>query len=516
MTLFSLENLYQQYIACRRNKRNTANALRFEARQELNLLDLQEALVSRNYEPGRSVCFFIRRPKLREVFAADFRDRVVHHVLVSHLEKAWEKVFIHDSYACRKGKGVHAAVDRLQQFMRQATANGTRPAWYLQLDIRNYFMRIDKQRLFAMLDARLQPQRPQDAEARWLAHTLVFHDCTRAPIIRGDPALVERLPPHKTLFHAPPGKGLQIGNLNSQFFANVYLNALDQFVKHELRCRWYLRYCDDFCLLARSPEELQFHKARIEEFAKMHLDLRLNPTRERLQPVSDGVDFLGYIVRPFHLLVRRRVVGHLREALARSERLLVGRHARATEYRFDAPALDALQASLASYLGHLRRASCRRLVAAIRGANPWLAGFIELHRQSLKLRRRDKPLLAARTVQAQYRHWQREFAGDLVLMQVGAFVEQLQWPPRRIPKVRPATDPTPRGGLRRMRPTRRGAVRGFPMVQLARRVASMVAAGHAVTFVAQRGESGSGLMRRIPVARWVARSARAGANERPV
>ena len=216
-SLFSLANIQRQYIACRRNKRNTVNALRFEARQELNLLALRDALAERSYEPGRSVCFFVKRPKLREVFAADFRDRVVHHVLVSYLERIWEPVFIHDSYACRKGKGVHAAVARLQQFMRQATANGTRPAYYLQLDIRNYFMSIDKQRLFAMLAARLRPQREEDLEARWLAEKLVFHDCTRAPVLKGDPRLLGKLPPHKTLFRTPQGKGLPIGNLNSQF-----------------------------------------------------------------------------------------------------------------------------------------------------------------------------------------------------------------------------------------------------------------------------------------------------------
>jgi len=315
MTLFSLENIYQQYIACRKNKRNTANALRFEARQELNLLDLQEALASRSYEPGRSVCFFVRRPKLREVFAADFRDRVVHHVLVSHLEKIWEPIFIHDSYACRKGKGVHAGVARLQVFMRQATANGTQPAWYLQLDIRNYFMSIDKRRLFEMLNAKLKPHLAKDVEARWLTQKLVFHDCTVDPHIKGDPQLMHRLPAHKTLFHAPSGEGLPIGNLNSQFFANVYLNALDQFVKHELKCRWYLRYCDDFVLLAHTSDELRAWRSRIEIFVQEQLELRLNETRERLRPVGDGVDFLGYIVRPFHLLVRRRVVGHLREAL---------------------------------------------------------------------------------------------------------------------------------------------------------------------------------------------------------
>jgi len=182
VSLFSLENLYRQYLACRRNKRNTMNALRFEWRYEENLLALRDALVDRSYEPGRSVCFFVRRPKLREVFAADFRDRVVHHVLVDHLERIWEPVFIHDSWACRKAKGVHGAVARLQTFMRQATANGTREAWALQLDVRNYFMSIDKQRLLAMLDARLRPDRAEDVEARWLCEKLIFHDCTRVRV----------------------------------------------------------------------------------------------------------------------------------------------------------------------------------------------------------------------------------------------------------------------------------------------------------------------------------------------
>jgi hypothetical protein len=507
--LFSLANIHRQYIACRRNKRNTVNALRFEARQEMNLLELRDALAERSYEPGRSVCFFVERPKLREIFAADFRDRVVHHVLVSYLEKSWERVFIHDSYACRKGKGVHAAVARLQTFMRQATANGTRCAWTLQLDIRNYFMTIDRGRLFAMLGARLDPRRADDADARWLTEKLVFHDCTRDPVIKGDPRLIERLPPHKTLFRAPPDTGLPIGNLNSQFFANVYLNALDQFVKHTLKCRWYLRYCDDFVLVARTPEQLRDWKGRIADFLVERLALELNPTRERLRPVADGVDFLGYIVRPFHLLVRRRVVGHLREALSKSEKRLLVRWQRAALYRFDGEALDALQASLASYLGHLKRASSRRLVAATWARHAWLDGYFELDRSALRLKRRDRAPQGAKTVLAQYRHWLQAFPGDVVLMQVGAFVERLQWPPRRIRAD--AAVSLRESGLRRMRATRRGAVEGFPLPQLRRRVAAILAAGQDVTFVGQAGESGTRVMARRPVARWVRDQAEAPA-----
>ncbi len=496
MRLFSLENLARQYVACRRNKRNTANALRFEARQELNLLALRDDLVSRSYEPTRSVCFFVRRPKLREVFAADFRDRVVHHVLVSHLEQTWEPVFIHDSYACRKGKGVHKAVARLQQFMRQATANGTCEAFALHLDIRNYFMTIDKHRLFAMLDAKLQ-----DDDARWLTRKLVFHDCTVAPALKGDPRLIERLPPHKTLFRAPPGKGLPIGNLNSQFFANVYLNALDQFAKHELKCRWYLRYCDDFVLLAHSHEQLLDWRERIREFLADRLMLELNDARERLRPVADGVDFLGYIVRPFHLLVRRRVVGHLREKLARAERSLVCEVTALTTWRFDRERLDALHATLASYLGHFRWAAHRRLLAALWRANPWLAQFFALDQKSLELRRRDRPPADARSVLAQYAHWRREFGGDEVWMQVGAFVERLQWPPRRLRGRGPRVECEKRA-LRRMRPTRRGAIEGFPLRQLPRRIAVRLVAGRPVLLVAQTGTMGQRIAERAPLRRW--------------
>jgi hypothetical protein len=508
VSLFSLENIARQYLACRRHKRSTANALRFEARQELELLALRDELVARTYEPARSVCFFVTRPKLREVFAADFRDRVVHHVLVSHLERTWEPVFIHDSYACRPGKGVHKAVARLQQFMRQATANGTREAFALHLDVRNYFMSIDKQRLFAMLDAKLR-----DDDARWLTAKLVFHDCTRAPLVKGDPRLVDRLPPHKTLFRAPPGKGLPIGNLNSQFFANVYLNALDQFVKHTLKCRWYLRYCDDFVLLARSRDELLAWRERIRAFLAEQLLLELNDRRERLRPVADGVDFLGYIVRPFHLLVRRRVVGHLRERLARFERALVARGETLDTYRYDEATLDALQATLASYLGHLRWAASWRLLARLWQEHAWMAQFVELDATRYALRRRDRLPRDARGVLAQVAHLQREFAGDEVWVQVGAFVERLQWPPRHLRRRGGGCIEVP--GLRRLRPTARGAVAGFPLGQLARRLGARLADGRAAAWLAEQGAVGPGApVRRRLARRWVPKDA--GDRSRPL
>lgn len=413
----SLENLYRRYCHCRRNKRNTVNALRFEVDQEKNLLDLREALVQRTYRPGRSVCFFATRPKLREIFAADFRDRVVHHVLVDYLERIWEPVFIHDSYACRKGKGVHGGVKQLQSLLRQATANGTRPAWYLQLDIHNYFMSIDKDILFRLLAARLK-----DDMALWLTRMLVYHDCTSDYIMRGDPGLLARIPPHKTLFGTPPGKGLPIGNLNSQFFANVYLNGLDQFVKHILKCRHYLRYCDDFVLLARDPEQLAAWRCRIETYLREELQLELNP-RQRLAPVANGIDFTGYIVRRDYLLPRRRVANHLKERLRNFEKELVKEVGDMRGYRFDETVLDRLSATLSSYLGHFKLAQSWNLWQGIWRRFAFLQVYFDFDAENWRLVRKYPAPKGARQVRKQYRYYCWRFPEDALFMQVGKFVE---------------------------------------------------------------------------------------------
>lgn len=146
--MFRMESVYRAYLRCRRHKRGTVNAMRFEQNLEENLVGLHEELSAGTYRPGKSVAFLVEKPKRREIFAADFRDRVVHHLLVGNLELEWERRFIHDSYACRKRKGTHAGVERLRSFARQVTANGTRRAWYLQLDVRGYFITLDRNILF--------------------------------------------------------------------------------------------------------------------------------------------------------------------------------------------------------------------------------------------------------------------------------------------------------------------------------------------------------------------------------
>jgi RNA-directed DNA polymerase len=375
--LFSLENIYRAYRRCRKQKRGTVNAMRFEQDLEENLVSLHEELTSGSYRPGRSIAFLVEKPKRREIFAADFRDRVVHHVLVGHLEPRWERRFIHDSYACRKGKGTHAGVERLRSFTRKVTANGTRRAWYLQLDVRGFFVAIDRNILYERLATK-----ERDPAVLWLIHTLLFHEPTEnCHLRRARRADFERLPAHKTLFKAAPHCGLPIGNLTSQFFANVYLDALDQFVKHRLKARYYVRYCDDIVLLSAERALLEEWEAEIGEFLSNELRLTLN-ARRRLRPVSDGIDFLGYIVRPGYLLVRRRVVGACFERLARAEEALVQRGLTlATEdgarrvYPWHWPVLEAVYQWVNSYLAHFRKASCYRLVERLWRRFPWLEEY---------------------------------------------------------------------------------------------------------------------------------------------
>jgi hypothetical protein len=264
---------------------------------------------------------------------------------------------------------VHAAVDPLQRFIRQVAANGQRRAWYLQLDIRNYFMRIDKAILWRLLEPHIA-----DDDARWLTELLVFHDCTDGHIVKGAPGELDQVPSHKSLLRCEPGKDQPIGNLNSQFFANVYLNGLDQFVKHRLHCRHYIRYCDDFVLLSADRDELLDWRRQIERYLDAELALELNP-RERLRPVSDGVDLLGYIVRRDYRLVRRRVVAALKARLRAYRELMVLEQAGVTTYRFDAADLDRLQAVLASYLGHFKRANAFKLWQSLWRQHAWLAVY---------------------------------------------------------------------------------------------------------------------------------------------
>ena len=328
--LFS--RLVQAWLDCRRNKRNSASAAAFEAQAEHNLLQLHDELASGTWQPGRSICFVITRPKPREVWAAQFRDRIVHHLLYNHIAPGYHARFTADSCACIPGRGTAYGARRLEHQVRSATANWGRRAFYLKCDLANFFVSIDKSVLLAQLQRHIH-------EPWWLAlaTAILMHDPRGNVEVHSSPRELALVPPHKSLFNAPAGHGLPIGNLSSQFFANVLLDDIDQFVKHRLRAPHYVRYVDDFVLLHESPQWLNAAHAAIEQqLAGLHL--ALNPRKTILQPVARGVDFVGHVIKPWRRTTRPRT---LTTALQRIEAM---------------PDADTYAAGN-SYLGLVRQAS---------------------------------------------------------------------------------------------------------------------------------------------------------------
>ncbi len=312
--MFEFGNIYRAYIECRRGKRDTANALMFELELLDRLCELETSLKSGTYRPKRSICFLAHSPKIREIFAADFGDRVVHHLLTPYLQEIFEPRFVYDVYNNRVGKGIHAASKRAEKF---AIANSG--GYYLQLDIKNFFYSIDKNILFEKLYKGVQKSEYDNETKRriiWLSKTIIYNDVTENYVFKGEKNGLKNIPPHKTLFGIPKHLGLPIGNLTSQFFANLYLNDFDHFVKRELKRKHYIRYVDDFVIFGDDKKELTDVKQRIEEYLEQNLKLTLRGDH-RLRAVNDGLDFLGYIILPSHTLVRRRAVNGYKYKKAR-------------------------------------------------------------------------------------------------------------------------------------------------------------------------------------------------------
>jgi RNA-directed DNA polymerase len=312
---FSFEELVQAYLDCRDTKRNKPSSLAFELNQEANLCQLDEELRNGSYRPGKSICFVITRPKPREVWAAEFRDRIVHHLLYNRISPRFYAGFIADSCACIPGRGTLYGAKRLEAKIRSITQNWSKPAHYLKLDLANFFVSIDKHIVRELLAKRV------DGWWLHLAELVLFHDPRKDFEFRGNPDLLDRVPPHKRLTSQPTHLGLPIGNLSSQFFANVLLDALDQHIKHDLRCKHYVRYVDDMVLLHESPQWLKAAKTDIEAWLPEKLDLWLNPKKTILQPVARGVDFVGQVIKPWHRYTRRR---SFNEAISRSSQIDAG------------------------------------------------------------------------------------------------------------------------------------------------------------------------------------------------
>jgi RNA-directed DNA polymerase len=362
-----LEELFDAYFTCRKNKRRTANAAAFEVNYEENLVGLWREINDGTYLPGRSLAFIVNKPVKREIFAADFRDRIVHHLIVNKINHLFEREFIHDSYACRVGRGTHFGINRIDRFIRRETANYAREAWILKLDIKGFFMSIDRGLLFTRLEAFLR-ERYTGADREIvidLCRKVIFADPARNCFVRGSWRDWDGLPPDKSLFWARPGCGLPIGNLTSQVFANFYLNSLDHFIKHTLGMRSYGRYVDDFVIVHQDRNFLAALIPLISEFLSRELHLTLHPRKIHLQPAYRGVQYLGTVIKPGRTIIANRTKGNFAAALDRYNRLADARKPSSTDCAH-------FQSSINSYLGILRHYATGRLRAVTLGRlSPW-------------------------------------------------------------------------------------------------------------------------------------------------
>jgi len=254
--IVSFENLLLAAKQAQRGKRMKIDVAKFNFGLEGELLRIQDELKARTYKPGNYRHFYVNDPKRRLISAAPYRDRIVHHAFCNIVDPIFDKTFIEHSYACRLNKGTHRALDKCQSFLR---AN----QYVLQCDISKYFPSIDHRVLFCIIARKIK-----DKKVLWLARLII--ESTESE------------------------KGLPIGNLTSQFFANLYLNELDYFVKFDLKEKYYLRYMDDFLIFGNNKTPLVYIKQRIREFLEKNLLLNLHPKKSVVFPARLGVDFCGF------------------------------------------------------------------------------------------------------------------------------------------------------------------------------------------------------------------------------
>ena len=318
-----LVEIFEAYFECRKNKRNTANAIAFEVDYEHNLVQLCEEINNGIYQIGRSVAFIIDKPVKREIFAADFRDRVVHHLGIGKLNQLFEKQFIHDSYSCRTGKGTHFGIQRVDRFIRQCSANYTNDCYILKLDLQGFFMSINKNILFAKLEQFIQEKynEPDKDLIIKLSKQIILNDPTKNCIIKGNRSDWDDLPETKSLFHSKPNCGLPIGNLTSQVFANFYLDSFDHYVKHDLKIRYFGRYVDDFVIVHKDKDYLKKLIFKLTDFLQSELQVTIHPKKVYLQHYSKGVKFLGTVILPNRIYIANRTKGNFYNAIEKHNQI---------------------------------------------------------------------------------------------------------------------------------------------------------------------------------------------------
>jgi RNA-directed DNA polymerase len=346
-----LYQLHLSYLQARKNKRNTQNQIGFEINQEENLAQLATAIYNRTYIPKPSIAFIIQKPVMREIFAADFSDRVVHHLIYRCIYPFIDNKLINDTYSCRKSKGTLYGINRIKQFIGSFTSNYKQDAYILKLDIQAYFMNMQHQLLYDKVLGLLPKDKTiflglDKTTVLYLLQQTIFNDVTEDCRIKGKRSDWDNLPSSKSLFHYNPNTGLPIGNLTSQVFGNVYLNDLDQCIKRKLHIKYYGRYVDDMIFVHQDKIFLQSIIPIIQdELAR--IGLLIHPNKIVLEKADKGVLFLGQFLKPYRTYIGTRTKNNFYQAILQINKML------AEKPQFSWNELCKTRAVLNSYLGTL-------------------------------------------------------------------------------------------------------------------------------------------------------------------
>ena len=322
-----LIDMYAAWHMARRHKVTKHYVRVFDRKADENIESICDALFNRDHHPEPSSCFIVERPKKREVFAAQFADRIVHHYYYNKTHEIYERSFIADTYSCIAGRGTHYGIERLKKHILSESDNYRRECWVMNLDIRGYFMHIDRQILLGIATNTLRQMATHQVEPGspltwndivdieficWLTEQIVMLDPKTSCKVVGKPEDWVGLDYNKSLFHTPDGCGLPIGNLTSQLLSNVYLNEFDQFMKREMKCRHYGRYVDDAYVVSCDKQWMLSIIPAIDDFLHERLHLELHRGKTQLHEVHRGVEFLGGFIRPFRTYMSHAVVRRLR------------------------------------------------------------------------------------------------------------------------------------------------------------------------------------------------------------
>ncbi len=334
-SIVSFDNLLLAAKKAQRGKRFRDNVALFNMNLEKNLLTLQKELEKQTYQPGEYRSFYIYEPKKRKISAAPYRDRVVHHALCNIIEPIFERSFIFDSYSNQKGKGTHRAVLRFQKYLR-------RYKYVLKCDIKKYFPSIDHEILKGKIRRKIA-----DAQTLWLIDTIIDNSNPQEKVC-------DYFPEDDLFTPWQRRRGLPIGNLTSQFFANVLLNDFDHFIKEKLRCKAYQRYVDDFVMLDNDKYLLKEIGKEASEFLNRSR-LRIHPKKFQIFLNNQGIDFLGYLIFPTHIRLRKTNALRFRRRLKKM----------AKKYQRKEITLSEVNSSVQSWLGHARFADTYNLRRSI-------------------------------------------------------------------------------------------------------------------------------------------------------